>query len=201
MKSINQILILSFLIGSLSFFNSCKKDNEILSTDYGIFSSQDDNTATLDGVIDSDTPIHWDNFIAAFPNTNKLILIDGPGSTDDEANLELSRKIRNQNIATHLPANAEIASDAVDLFIAGTTRTRGPGGKFGVHAWADETSEATDYPVGDEIHQPYIDYYMDMGFSQTDAEAFYYFTINIASHDEIHWMTDAEVEQYKLLTP
>lgn len=200
MKLSNQILIL-FLIGSISFFNSCKQDNEILSTDYGIFSSQDANTAKLDGVIDSGSPIHWDNFIAAFPNTNKLILVDGPGSENDEANLKLSRKIRSHNIATHLPANAEIASGAVDLFLAGTTRTRETGSRIGVHSWSDNTSEATYFPIGDAVHQPYIDYYVEMGFSQIEAETFYYFTINAATASNIHWMTEAEIEQYKLLTP
>ncbi|MGK0391641.1 MAG: hypothetical protein ACI94Y_004408 [Maribacter sp.] len=40
-----------------------------------------------------------------------------------------------------------------------------------------------------------------MGFLQTDAEAFYYFTINGASANDIHWMTNEEINLYKLLTP
>jgi len=100
-----------------------------------------------------------------------------------------------------LPADAVIASGAVDLFLAGTTRTRAAGSKIGVHSWSDGGSkEATDFPVGHANHQPYIDYYKEMGFSQADAEAFYYFTINTAKASDIHWMTDEEIEQYKLLT-
>lgn len=192
-------ICLFLLIGILTIGTSCQQDN-VGPDDYGIFSSQDNTTAIVDGVIDSNTPAHWDNFIAAFPDTDRLIMKDCPGSSDDIANLEASRKIRNQNLTIHLPADAEIASGAVDMFLAGTTRTRESGSKIGVHSWADGNNNvATDYEVGHEMHQPYIDYYLEMGFSQEDAEAFYYFTINIATHDEIHWMTDEEIEQYKLL--
>ena len=89
----------------------------------------------------------------------------------------------------------------MDLFLAGTTRTREAGSQIGVHSWSDGRNEATDYPVGHENHDLYINYYIEMGFSQADAEAFYYFTINAAPANGIHWMTDAEIDQYKLLTP
>jgi len=87
------------------------------------------------------------------------------------------------------------------LFLAGDIRTREAGSKIGVHSWAEATKTATDYEVGHEKHQPYINYYKDMGFSQEDAAAFYYFTINAAAASDIHWMTDEEIEQYGLLTP
>ena len=47
-----------------------------------------------------------------------------PGSDDDEANLEAARKSKTtKTLRFHLPADAEIASGAVDFFLAGTTRT------------------------------------------------------------------------------
>ncbi len=154
----------------------------------------------MDGVIDSDIAEYWENYITDFPNTNLMIMQDCPGSTDDVANWEAGRKIKEQNITIHLPADAEIASGAVDLFLSGTSRTREAGSKIGVHSWQDGNgNEATDYPVGHEEHQGAIDYYIDMDFSQAAAEAFYYFTINIAAHDDIHWMTDEEIEEYGLL--
>lgn len=193
-KILSAILCLTVL-----FCISCKEEN-IGPNDYGIFSSQDQQTAIMQGEIGSNTPKHWDNFIAAFPNTQKIIMKNCPGSSDDEANLEAARKVRLKNIAIHLSADAEIASGAVDFFLAGTTRTREGGSKIGVHSWSDGRSDATEFAVGHANHQPYINYYKEMGFSQTDAEAFYYFTINAAPAASIHWMTDGEIDQYKLLT-
>lgn len=201
MKNITRNLVFLLFLGVFTLTTSCKKDNDVLATDFGIFAAQDNTTAIMNGVIGSNTPQHWDNFIAANPNINKIIMKDCPGSEDDEANLKAARKIRTQGLTIHLPADAAIASGAVDLFLAGTTRTREPGSKIGVHSWSDGgNKEATDFPVGHANHQPYIDYYLEMGFSQADAESFYYFTINAAKAAEIHWMTDAEIAQYKLLT-
>ena len=39
-----------------------------------------------------------------------------------------------------------------------------------------------------------------MGLSQADSEAFYYYTINAATANNIHHMTEVEIEQYKLRT-
>lgn len=194
-----QALLAILLVGVLTF-GSCDK-NKVSPNDYGIFSSQDATTAIMNGVIGSRTPQHWDNFIAAFPETNTLIMRECPGSEDDEANLEVARTVRTSDLTIHLPAEAEIASGAVDFFLAGTTRTREAGSRIGVHSWSDGNREATEFPVGHANHQPYIDYYREMGFSQEEAEAFYYFTINAATADNIHWMTDEEIEQYKLLKP
>lgn len=197
MKRLSYSLLFICFLGFV--FSACDK-NDIDSDDFGIFSAQSDETVIIEGLIDSDLPEYWDNYIAAFPNTNQMIMKDCPGSVDDIANWEAARKIRTHGLAIHLPADAEIASGAVDLFLSGTTRTREAGSKIGVHAWANGNGdEATDFPVGDPEHQGAIDYYIDMGFSQEDAEALYYFTINAASADDIHWMTDDEIEEYKLL--
>lgn len=196
MRKLPQSLFLLFIIFVLT---ACDKGG-IDAGDYGIFFFETEETVIIDGLIDSDIPEYWDNYIAAYPNTNQMIMKDCPGSIDDIANWEAGRKIYAQDIAIHLPADAVIASGAVDLFLSGTTRTREAGSQIGVHAWADgNDNEATDYPVGHDEHQGAIDYYIDMGFSQQEAENFYYFTINAASADDIHWMTDEEIELYKLL--
>lgn len=193
-------LLFVALITGVLFSTSCDKDN-VSPADYGIFSSQDATTAVMNGVIGSNTPQHWTNFITAFPETTHLIMKDCPGSMDDEANLQVARQVRMKDLSVHLPADAEIASGAVDFYLAGTTRTRDTGSRIGVHSWSDGNQEATAFPVGHAHHQPYINYYVEMGLSQADAEAFYYFTINAATADNIHWMTDEEIEQYKLLRP
>ncbi len=190
-----QTLILLFVA---SVFTAC--NDGIDTDDYGIFSSQDDETVIIEGLIDSDIPDYWDNYITAYPNTNRMIMGDCPGSVDDEANWAAAKMIRDHGLTIHLPSEAIIASGAVDLYLSGTSRTRDVGSQIGVHAWSDGAgNEATDYPVGHEEHEGAINYYVDMGFSQEDAESFYYFTINAASADDIHWMSDEEIEEYKLL--
>ncbi len=194
-KAFTLILITSQL------FTACNKGG-IDDDDYGIFYYQDEATVIIDGLIDSDLPTYWSNYISDFPNTELMIMKDCPGSTDDIANWEAAKEIHEQGVSIHLPSDAIIASGAVDLFLAGVNRTREAGSKIGVHSWEDGNgNQATDYPVGHEEHQGAIDYYIDVGFSKEDAEAFYYFTINIASFDDIHWMTDEEIEQYNLLNP
>ena len=193
-----QLSILLFI--TLIILTSCNKDEDKVQ-DFGIFSSQDPTTAFMNGTIGSKTPDHWENYFKAFPETNRIIMGVCPGSEDDEANLKAAREIRKDGISIHLPSSGLIASGAVDLFLAGVNRTRESGGQLGVHSWSDGSgTEATDFPVGHANHQPYIEYYMEMGFGRADAESFYYFTINAALAADIHWMTDAEIAQYKLLT-
>ncbi len=188
-----QLLLISIL------FSACNI-GEINIDDYGIFSYQDDETVIINGLIDSELPEYWDNYISAFPQTKRMIMKDCPGSTDDIANWEVGRKIHDQEITIHLPSEAIIASGAVDLFLSGTNRSREAGSQIGVHAWEDGNgNQATDYPEGHEEHQGAIDYYIDIGFSNENAEDFYYFTINSAAADDIHWMTNEEIEQYQLL--
>ena len=52
--------------------------------------------------------------------------------------------VRNRGIATHLPADGEIASGGVDFFLAGVKRTAEAGAKIGVHSWADDDYEGRE---------------------------------------------------------
>lgn len=202
MNWFSQQIMTVLLLASMVAPGGCE-EKQISPDSYGIFSSQDESTVLMNGVIGGKTPQHWDNYIKAFPNTDKIIMKACPGSKDDEANLEAARKVRLQKVAIHLPADAEIASGAVDFYLAGTIRSRDMGSKIGVHSWSGGLfgKEATDFPNDHENHQPYIEYYKEMGFSQADAEAFYFFTIQSAKAKDIHWMTEEEIAQYKLVKP
>ena len=162
--------------------------------------------AVLHGFIDTSTPDVVNDFITSYPSVTTLVFMQMPGSADDEANLEASEILHGQDYIFYLPAvnayedDAYIASGAVDMFLAGKRRVIDVDGEVGVHSWSDGVNEATDFPVGHELHQPYIDYYVSVGFSVEDAEAFYYFTIEAAPAAGIHLMTEAEIEQYKLRT-
>ena len=96
--------------------------------------------------------------------------------------------------------DAIIASGGVDFFVAGIKRSRGSNTRIGVHSWAEPDFTATDFPEGHEHHLPYINYYVAVGYTQKQAEDFYYFTIYAADADDIHWMTDEQIALYNILT-
>lgn len=200
--TINTVLkSLAFVFLSVAF-TACDDDSSSNpQTTFGIFEIVNDKTAQADGEINSRSLDDFNEMLNNYPNLNTINIIEIPGSADDDVNLQVSRKVHETNIAIHLMDGGLIASGGVDFFLAGTTRTKGNNTQIGVHAWSDDTNEATDFPQGDANHQPYIDYYISVGFSQAEAEAFYYFTINAAPSTEIHWMTEAEIQQYGLLKP
>ena len=179
---------------ALIFISACTRPG--FEATYGIFSVKNDTTAYMNGTIGSRTDTQFDKLIKNYPNIKLLVLQDCPGSKDDVTNLAVSRQIYDLGIDTQLDATSIIASGAVDLFLAGTQRTIATGAQIGVHSWAEGSTEANEFPVGHEKHLPYIEYYKYVGFSQDDAEAFYYFTINAAPAAEVHWMTEEEIATY-----
>ncbi len=195
LKSLTVIFLL------LCFFACVDINNATPKTSFGVFKVIDDSSVEMNGEIGSSTLNDFNELIESYPNISKINIKEVPGSGDDEVNLQVSAKVHQQNIATHLMDNGLIASGGVDFFLAGTTRTKGNNTKIGVYSWSDERNEATDFPRGNSNHQPYIDYYKSIGFTQAESEAFYYFTINAASADDIHYMTEAEIGMYNILKP
>jgi len=202
MKNLN--FIFALLVASTLLF-SCNKDDDSTITNpvrtFGIFKVLDDNlTVEMNGTISSSSLTDFNSLESAYPNVSKINIKNCDGSDDDEVNLQLSLKVHQEGINIHLMDNGRIASGGVDFFLAGIQRTRDVNTQIGVHSWAGGNETATDFPVGHANHLPYIDYYVSVGFTQQQAEDFYYFTINAAPADDIHWMTEAEITQYSLIT-
>ncbi len=201
-KFLNRIILIAFIS---SVFVACKSDDDtadVNRTQFGIFKVLNDNkTVEMNGDIGSNTLTNFNDMVAQFPNIDRINMISVPGSLDDDTNLQVSLRVHQLGIATHLANNGLIASGGVDFFLAGVTRTQGTNTMIGVHSWSDGVNEATDFPEGHANHLPYINYYTSVGFSQADAEAFYYFTINAAPASGIHYMTESEISQYNILTP
>ena len=170
-------------------------------TEYGLRAKIDMSQAPVDRrLMIWETLDDFNAMETAFPNINTINIINCDGSSDDETNLLVSAKVHQKGMNTHILDNGDIASGGVDFFLAGVQRTQGTSTRIGVHSWAGGGNEATDFPVGDAEHQPYIDYYLSIDFTQQEAEDFYYFTINAAAAADIHWMTEAEIMQYGLIT-
>lgn len=155
----------------------------------------------MNGTIGGRTEKHWDNLVKDYPDVDRLVMGNCPGSKNDEVNLKVSKKIHDQGVHMHLNADSEIASGAVDMFLAGTTRSIDSGAKVGVHSWAgDGVDNAADLPQDDPEHNKYIEYYRSVGMNAQDASEFYFFTLNAAPANDIYWMTEAELEQYGMAT-
>ena len=204
MKTIIKFLFALFLGTLVLSCTSCSKDDNTTtnSREQGIFKIlSDDATLEMDGVIGSQSLNHFNTLYSSFPNITKVNIKQCDGSSDDETNLQLSARVHQLGIDTHLMNNGLIASGGVDFFLAGVQRTKGSNTQIGVHSWSDGSgTEATDFPIGHTNHLPYINYYVSVGFTQQQAEDFYYFTINAAPAEDIHWMTDEEISNYNIIT-
>ena len=167
---------------------------------FGPFYVSNDSTVIMNGDMGSRIDQQFEKLITNYPDISLIIMEDCPGSRNDEEMFKAALNLKDHNINTHLSTNGKIQSGAVDFFLAGTFRTMESGAKIGVHAWSDGSNEATDYPTNHSQHQPYINFYKSIGFSQQAAEDLYFFIINAASADNMHWMTQQEITDYNMLT-
>ncbi|SNZ00994.1 hypothetical protein [Flagellimonas pacifica] len=192
-----------FLFLAFGLLTSCEKDDSIDNSSkrqFGIFKLLDDNnTIEMNGTIGSSSLKDFNRLHANHTTVKTINIINCDGSSDDTVNLLLSKRVHDLSLSIHILDNGTIASGGVDFFLAGKKRTRGKNTKIGVHSWSDGTNEATNFPVGHANHLPYINYYKSIGFTQKQAEDFYYFTINVASAANIHWMTSEEIEKYGII--
>ncbi len=190
----SKIILVFFFTISINLFLSCSKNEN--SFKYGPFSIQDDTTALINGDMGNRIENQFNNLMEDYPDIRLLNFGECPGSKNDEVMMDVAKALRNSGINTHLPAEAVIESGAVDLFLSGKNRTRETGSKIGVHAWSSGNKSAVDYAIGHEEHELYINFYVFCGYSREEAEELYYFIINSAGPDDIHYMTEEEINEY-----
>lgn len=160
----------------------------------------DGNNAVLHGILGSTSPAVVSALIADHPQVDTIVMAICLGSEDDEANLPAAQQVHDAGLKTCVPANGEIASGGVDFFLAGSRRGVGDGGLVGVHSWATgEGTQGGDVPMDDPQHDLFLDYYEAIGFEQ--GPEFYWFTLQAAPAESIHWMTRAELTQYGVTKP
>ena len=159
-----------------------------LLAQYGPFVVTSDQSASLIGATDASSPRHFDAMLRDFPELTVLNLVEAPGTNHDIANLAVGRRIRAAGIATHVPNGGSVRSGAVELFLAGATRTLEDGAEFAVHSWLDNYGrEADDFAATDPAHRIYLDYYVEMGMSEARAREFYAMT-NSVPHASALWL-------------
>lgn len=163
---------------------------------FGPFRVIDERRAALVGTTDAASPQAFAAMLAKFPGLEVIEFVDAPGTSHDLANLRLGRAIRDAGLATHVPAGGSARSGAVELFLAGTSRTIAPGALFAVHSWRDEAGrEPADFAPDAPENRLYLDYYAEMGMSADQARAFYAMT-NSVPHAGALWLKGAEMARW-----
>ncbi len=150
----------------------------------------------MEGVIYSGTLNDFKKVIENNPQITTLVMVEVPGSVDDVINLAASKEIRNHHINTYIPENGWVASGGTDMFLAGEKRSVHPTAKLGVHSWEGGELAALEYPRDHEEHQKYLEYYREMEIPLD----FYWYTLEAAPANEMHWMTASEIETYRVIT-
>ena len=135
-------------------------------------------------------------FLAAYPGLKVIEFLDAPGTSHDIANLRLGRMIRAAGLATHVPNGGSARSGAVELFLAGATRSMDPGALFAVHSWRDQAGrEPGDFAADAPENRLYLDYYAEMGMTRDEAQAFYAMT-NSVPHEAALWLRGSEMARW-----
>jgi len=148
------------------------------------------------GTIDHTSLSAFEEVIAQNPGARTLVLQNIEGSVDDDANVIFGRVVRAEGFDTVVPSNGLVASGGTDLFLAGNRRTLQPGACVGVHSWAGGGFTAAELPEDHPEHDRYLDYFRDIGVD----EDFYWFTLDAASAENMHWMTAGEANRFDMTT-
>ena len=161
----------------------------------------------VEGIINSTTNVELIKLLDANPRVTTLVLTNVPGSMDDDVNVVAGRQIRKRGLTTLLLERSTVSSGGTDLFLAGESRIIVKGARIGVHSWAGSASgwlgwipwvtvTGRDVPKGDAAHQIFLNYYCDIDIS----EDFYWFTLDRAPVDGMHWMTAQEIARFGVAT-
>ncbi len=134
--------------------------------------------------------------IAAHPQVQTVVLMDMPGSIDEVAVHDLGYFIREERLNTHLTPQSQIYSGAVDVFLAGNTRTMTCCARIGVHDWADDYGDGSSYPVNGGEHDENVAYFEDM----LGSDDFYWLTLQAAPSEDMHMMTWDELARFGMFT-
>ena len=195
------VVVFAMLASIVACCNDCEiPANEGLPYEAAVFEVEGE-TAFMYGVIDHTTPGVVQALVNEHPEVTRIVMVDVPGSDNDPANLKASRLVRESGLTTVVPSNGVIASGGVDFFTAGKIRVVEPCAKLGVHSW-DEDGPDGGIILGNqvardhEIHTMFLDFYREMEI----PEDFYWFTLEAAPPQRIHWMSDEEIVLYGLET-
>lgn len=159
----------------------------------------------LKGTFDKHTNMLVKDALAENSNITTLVFTENGGSINDSATLALGRYIRKEGLNTHIATGGSVASGGLSLFLSGVARSMGEEVKIGVHSWQhcqghdDEIKKCTDakdYPRNHTQHRLHKDYVAEM----LGSPDLYWFSIYSSSSDSIYWLTDEDIEKFRIIT-
>ena len=194
-----RIYLIPLMLILLSTSTGCKKG---YIDRYGPFYIESDTSVYYEGTSTGRVDKQFDNMISDYPELHTITFSPNcPGSINDESLYLAASKVRNLEFKTVLLSNSVVESGAVDLFLSGAVRTIEEGAQIGVHSWSfGGGADGVDLPEDDPEHQMYFDFYTEMFEDDELGLEFYWFTLNSASGDNIHYMTPEEIEYYQMAT-
>jgi hypothetical protein len=126
------------------------------------------------------------------PEIKTIVLLDIPGSVDDEWNLKSCQLLYEKGLNTELLNNSIVQSGGTDLFVSGKKLIISDGAMIGVHSWAGAKNPAIEYPREHNVHKMFLDFYIS---ADVDT-SFYWYTLQAAPADGMHFMTEEEIKRY-----
>lgn len=173
-----------------------QEDDPEVAADPVLFDVVDD-TAVMTGTIGVDFPHRLCDLAGADPEVTTIEVADVPGSsTPGFEVLDGGRVARALGYTTIVPGDGQVESGGVDFFLAGAERIIEDAACLGVHSGDVDGVSLADLPRDDPEHDAYLDYFADMGID----EEFYWFTLEAAPPEGIHYLTPDEIERFGLVT-
>ncbi|WP_202390158.1 alpha/beta hydrolase [Tsuneonella aeria] len=184
-----------YMVSATEFTEYADKAEAVVNgAAYGPFRVLDGRRAALVDATDGASPQAFAAMLRDNPGIAVIEMVECPGTDNDAANLSLGRMIRAAGLSTHVPANGSVRSGAVELFLAGRTRSIADGAEFAVHAWRDSDGrEPEDFAADSPANRAYLDYYREMGLAH--PQAFYAMTNAVANADA-RWLTANEMRAW-----
>lgn len=190
------IVLLIAFIPNLKLMAEITYMNLIEITQFDVDESNPENLL-MNGVINSKTFKQLKAVMNDHPEIKTIVLVDVPGSLDDETNFEMCYWIREKGLKTYITKDSHVASGGTDFFLSGVERLYEEGAKVGVHSWQDSSGiEAKDLPKTHEDHEMNRKYIEDM----LGTDDFYWYTIYAADADDIYYMTPKEIGDFGMYT-
>jgi hypothetical protein len=158
------------------------------------------NEAYLSGDLGTITYSQIKDLIKNHPKIKTIVMTKISGSVNDAVNMHTGRLLHENGFTTKVLSDSDIASGGVDLFCAGKNRIVEKGAKIGVHSWCCVNDlTAIEIPKEHPAHQYQLEYFT-MALGSKKGPAFYFYTLEASPFDNVHYMTDEEIKEWKIAT-